>query len=88
MCENKNPKIMVIEVKSEESSPTLEPVTTVSPSASSAEEMPVNEGCKNLITGDTQDIWKRKANLGEHLYPKKVTNMLFLLSVEALRNFN
>ncbi|XP_065103189.1 acylamino-acid-releasing enzyme isoform X2 [Paramisgurnus dabryanus] len=76
MCENKTPKIMVIEVKSEESYPTSEPVTTVSPAATAsiAEEMPVEQRCKSLITGDTQDIWKRKGSLGEHLYTKNFTD--------------
>ncbi|KAI7797608.1 putative acylamino-acid-releasing enzyme, partial [Triplophysa rosa] len=76
MCENKKTKIMVVEVKSEECSSASEPFTTVSHTASSAEEMPVNDArCKSLITEDiTQNISKRKENLVEHLYPEKSTD--------------
>lgn len=81
MCENKKTKIMVVEVKPEECSSASEPLTTVSHIVSSAEEMLVNEGCKSLITEDiTQNIYKRKENLVEHLYPEKVRKMLFYYS--------
>lgn len=76
MCENKKTKVVVVEVKSEECSSASEPFTTVSHAASSAEEMPVNDGCKILNMEDMQNTCKRKENVVEHLYPEKVRNFL------------
>lgn len=71
MCENKKPKITVVELKSEENSPAPDLHLTAS------EEMPVSEGHKSLISEDPQKIRPRKANIEQRLCPKMVRFFYF-----------
>lgn len=76
MCENKKPKITVVELKSEEDSPAPDLHLTAS-EAGSTEEMPVSDGCKSLISEDPQKIRPRKANFEQGLCPKMVSFFYF-----------
>ncbi|XP_048065955.1 S9 family peptidase isoform X1 [Megalobrama amblycephala] len=64
MCENKKPKITVVELKSEENSAAPDLHLTAS------EEMPVSEAHKSLISEDPQKIRPRKANIEQRMCPK------------------
>ncbi|XP_051526045.1 acylamino-acid-releasing enzyme-like isoform X2 [Myxocyprinus asiaticus] len=71
MCESKKPKVVVVEVKSEESSPASETVTAVSSEAGSAEDMTVSDRAKSLVSGDTPINGKRKVYLVQHSFPEQ-----------------
>ncbi|XP_058640130.1 S9 family peptidase isoform X2 [Onychostoma macrolepis] len=73
MCESKKPKVTVVELKSGESSPAPDLHLTAS-EAGSTDEMPVGEGHKNLISEDAQEIRRRKANIEQHLCPKRAVS--------------
>ncbi|ROL49160.1 Acylamino-acid-releasing enzyme [Anabarilius grahami] len=74
MCENKKPKITVVELKSEENSPAPDLHLTAS-EAGSTEEMPVSDGCKSRISEDLQKIRPRKANFEQGLCPKTAVSV-------------
>lgn len=76
MCENKKPKITVVELKSQENSPAPDLHLTAS-EAGSTKEMPVSEGHKSLISDDPQKIKPRKANFEQRLCPKTVSFFYF-----------
>ncbi|XP_051509515.1 S9 family peptidase isoform X2 [Myxocyprinus asiaticus] len=77
MCEHKDPKVVVVEVKSEESSPASEIVTTRSPEAGRAEDMSVSDRAKSLVSG------KRKAYLVQPSCPKQA--LIVLQSTDELK---
>ncbi|XDV48979.1 hypothetical protein PO909_018321 [Leuciscus waleckii] len=69
MCDNKKPKITVVELKSEKNSPAPDLHLSASDSGSTA-EMPVSDGHKSRISEDAQKIRRRKANFEQYLCPK------------------
>ncbi|XP_026126571.1 acylamino-acid-releasing enzyme [Carassius auratus] len=73
MCENKKPKVTVVELKSDESLPAPDLHLTTC-EAGSTQEMPVSEGHKNLISEDALKIRRSKAYFGEHLCHKRAVS--------------
>lgn len=72
MCDNKKPKITVVELKSEKNSPTPDLHLTASESGST-------DGHKSRIFEDAQKIRRRKANFEQYLFPKMVSFFYFCL---------
>ncbi|XP_039534603.1 S9 family peptidase isoform X1 [Pimephales promelas] len=68
MCDNKKPKITVVELKSEKNSPAPDLHLTASESGSSVEMD--RDGHNSRISEDAQKIRRRKANFEQYLCPK------------------